>query len=294
MNHLRPVTNLIFSILVTFLSALTTLPLVFVGIISISSESSIAKKGYSFFPQQLSLDAYRYLIRSLDTIGRSFLVSVFVTVLGTLISLWLISTMAYVISRYDFAFRRFYTILILIPMFFSGGLVASYAVNTQLFALKNSIWALVLPQACSGWYIIVMRTYFSNNIPEDIIDAARIDGAGTLRIFCEIVIPLSKPVFAAIGLFEAISYWNSWYNAMLYLRPEHQELYPLQYLLYSIQRNVEFMSTNDMISGALVASMPTEAFRMAIVVVITAPILLTYPLVRKYFIKGMLIGGLKG
>ncbi len=282
------------SIPVTILSALTVLPLAFVGVISISSEASIAAKGYSFFPQQLSLDAYRYLIRSIDTIGRSFNVSVAVTALGTLISLWLISTMAYVLSRDDFAFRRFYTVLILIPMFFGGGLVAPYVVNTQLFALKNSIWALILPQACSGWYIIVMRTYFRNNIPAELIDAARMDGAGTIRIFSSIVVPLSKPIFAAIGLFEAFSYWNSWYNAMLYLRPEHQELYPLQYLLYSIRKNVEFMSTNDTISGALVTNMPTEAFRMAIVVVITIPILLTYPLVRKYFIKGMLIGGLKG
>ncbi|MBR6158966.1 MAG: carbohydrate ABC transporter permease, partial [Lachnospiraceae bacterium] len=230
MNHLRPVTNLIFSILVALLSVLTVLPLVFTGIISISSEASIAAKGYSFFPQQLTLDAYRYLIRSIDTIGRSLLVSVVVTALGTLISLWLISTMAYVLSRDDFIFRRFYTILILIPMFFGGGLVASYVVNTQLFALKNSIWALILPQACSGWYIIVMRTYFRNNIPAELIDAARMDGAGTVRIFNSIVIPLSKPIFAAIGLFEAFAYWNSWYNAMLYLRPEHQELYPLQYL----------------------------------------------------------------
>ena len=252
MNHLKPLTNFLFSILVAFMSVLTVLPLIFVGIISISSEESISRKGYSFFPQQLSLDAYRYLIRSIDSIGRSFLISVVVTVLGTLISLWLISTMAYALSRDDFIFRRLYTVMILIPMFFGGGLVASYVVNTQVFMLKNTVWALILPQACGGWYIIVMRTYFRNNIPSELLDAAKIDGAGTLRIFCEMVIPLSKPIFAAIGLFEAFSYWNSWYYAMLYLRPEHKGLYPLQYLLYSIQKNVEFMATNDMISGALI------------------------------------------
>ena len=293
MNRIRPSVNVILSVLAGLVSVLTILPLVFVAIISFSAESSISHKGYSFIPETLSLDAYRYMLKSIDYIGSSFLLSVAVTAVGTFVSLWLISSMAYVLCRTRGGLKRFYTILILIPMFFGGGLVASYVVNTQLFALKNSFFALILPQACSSWYILVMRTYFRDNIPADLLDAARIDGAGPFRIFASVVIPLSKPILATIGVFEAFAYWNSWYYAMIYIRPEHKELYPLQYVLYSIQKNAEFMATNDTISGAVITKIPTETFRMAVVVIITVPILVTYPLIRKYFVRGMMIGAIK-
>lgn len=293
MNRIRPASNIIFSALAGLMSVLTILPLFFVVIISFSEEGSIARKGYSFIPDAFSLDAYRYMLKSIDYIGRSFLLSVAVTAAGTLVSLWLISSMAYVMCRAGGGMRKFYTILILIPMFFGGGLVASYVVNTQLFALKNSFFALILPQACSSWYILVMRTYFRDNIPADLLDAARIDGAGPFRVFASVVIPLARPILTAIGMFEAFAYWNSWYYAMIYIRPEHKDLYPLQYVLYSIQKNAEFMATNDNISGAVMTRIPTETFRMAVVVIITVPILVTYPLIRKYFVRGMMIGAIK-
>ena len=181
----------------------------------------------------------------------------------------------------------------LIPMFFGGGLVASYVVNTQLFGLKNSFFALILPSACSSWYILVMRTYFRNNIPEDVYDAAQLDGAGTFRTFFHIVLPLSRPIFVTIGIFEAFAYWNSWYYAMLYISTDHKELFPLQYVLYSIQKNIEFMATNENISGAVTVELPSETFRMAVVVIIVVPIMLTYPFLRKFFIKGMTSGAVK-
>jgi putative aldouronate transport system permease protein len=274
-------------------SIFTILPLVFVVIISFSAETSIVSKGYSFMPSEWSLDAYRYLLGSMNYIGRSFLLSIAITVLGTMLSLWLIGTMAFVLSQSGFCFRKLYTILIIIPMFFGGGLVASYVVNTQLLGLKNNLFALILPQACSSWYILVMRTYFRENIASELIDAAKIDGAGVFRIFMEMVIPLSKPIFTTIGLFEGLGYWNSWYYAMIYIRPEHKELYPLQYVLYSIQKNAEFMTTNDNISGAIVARIPTETFRMAVVVIITIPVIIAYPMINKRFAKGMMIGAIK-
>ena len=286
-------TNMVFSLTAVFLGILTVLPIVFVIIISFTSEASIAEHGYSFWPASWSLDAYRYLIKSIDYIGRSFLLSAAVMVFGTLLSLWLISTMAYTLSRRDFPLRRLYTVLILIPLFFSGGLVASYVVNTQLFGLKDSFLALILPSACSTWYILVMRTYFRNNIPEELYDAAQIDGAGTFRLFFRIVLPLSKPILVSVGLFEAFAYWNSWYYAMLYISPNHKELYPLQYVLYSIQRNIEFMATNENISGAVVMELPAETFRMAVVVITVAPILITYPFFRKFFVKGIMTGAIK-
>ncbi len=293
MNRIKPATNCIFSMLAILISALTILPLVFVVIISFSSEESIAAHGYSFLPKTLSLDAYRYLWKSIDYIGRSLATSVIITIVGTLLSLWLIATMAFVLSQNNFYYKKIYTMLIIIPMFFGGGLVAGYVVNTQLLGLKNNILALILPQACSSWYILVMRTYFHENIESELLDAARIDGAGIFRIFLGIIIPLSKPIFTTIGLFEAFGYWNSWYYALLYIRPEHMELYPLQYLLYSIQKNAEVMSTNSNISGGVLAKIPTESFRMAVVVIITIPVIVTYPMIRKFFVKGIVTGAIK-
>lgn len=275
------------------LSILTLLPLVFVCIVSLSSEASIAKKGYSFFPSEWSLDAYRYLLRSIDYIGHSFLLSAGLTIAGTLLSLALISTMAFVLSRREFRYQKLFTVIILIPMFFSGGLAASYVVNTQLFGLKNTFWALLLPGACSSWYILVMRTYFRQNIPVEILEAAQIDGASLLRIFLQIVLPLSRPILITVGLFEAFGYWNSWYYAMLYISANHRELFPLQYVLYNLQKNVEFMATNENISGAVIMNLPTETFRMAVVVVIVLPLLICYPFFRNAFLRGLTVGAVK-
>ncbi len=294
MKIIRPRSNVFISLLAVFIAVVTILPIVFVFIISFSSEESIVKRGYSFIPKEFSLEAYKYLMSSMDIIGKSFLISIFIMIVGTALSLWLISTMAFVISRRDFRLQKLYMLLIIIPMFFSGGLVASYVVNTQLLNLKNNVLALILPGACSSWYILVMRTYFKNQIPEELLDAARTDGATTFRLFMQIVLPLSKPIMVTVGIFEAFAYWNSWYYAMLYISQNHSELYPLQYVLYSIQKSVEFVSHNDKISGTVVRHTPTESFRMAIVVIITIPVLIAYPLLQKYLEKGIMAGGLKG
>ena len=292
-NRVGKGTGLALSAMFLLLSVLTVLPLLFVLIVSLSSEASIAARGYSFFPTEWSLAAYRYLLRSIDYIGHSFLLSVLLTLAGTLLSLALISTMAFVLSRREFRFRKLFTALILIPMFFSGGLAASYVVNTQLFGLKNTFWALLLPGACSSWYIFVMRTYFRQNIPSEILESAQMDGASILRIFVQFVLPLSRPILITVGLFEAFGYWNSWYYAMLYIGAEHRELFPLQYVLYSLQKNVEFMAANEHISGAVIANLPTETFRMAVVVLIIAPIIVCYPFFRKAFLRGLTVGAVK-
>lgn len=293
MNRIKPASNVFFSLFALFISVLTLFPLLFVLVISFSSEASIALKGYSFFPTQFSLGAYRYLLDNIDYIGRAFLLSSGITLAGTCISLWLIGTMAFALSQQRFCFCKAYTLLIIIPMFFSGGLVASYVVNTQVLGLKNNVLALILPQACSSWYILVMRTYFKENLVGDLLDAAKIDGAGTFKSFVSLVIPLCKPIFTIIGLFEAFAYWNSWYYAMLYIRPEHKELYPLQYVLYALQKNAELMATNDSITGAVITQIPAETFRMAVVVIITIPVIITYPLIRKHVAPGIMAGAIK-
>ena len=292
-NRVSSPVHLILCSLFLLLDILTVLPLVFVTIVSFSSEKSIATKGYSFFPLEWSLDAYRYMIKTIDYIGHSFLISCFITIIGTALSLFLISTMAFALSQPEFRYRKLCMVMVMIPMFFSGGLAASYAVNTQLYHIRDTLWALILPGACSSWYILVMRTWFRQNIPKEIIESARMDGASVYRIFWQFVIPLSRPIVITIGVFTALGYWNSWYYAMLYISQNRRDLFPLQYVLYNLQRTAEFMQTSDGMAGGVIMNMPSEAFRMAVVVIIIIPILVTYPFFRKFFIKGLTAGAVK-
>lgn len=282
--------NILCSILMITLAFFIVLPVILVIILSFSSEQSIAENGYRVIPSSFSLDAYRYIAMNIKDLLLSFGVTLFITVTGSALSLFLISTMAFVLSRKEFKLASFYTVLILIPLFFGGGLAASYAVNTQLLGLKNSILAMILPGACSSWYILVMRTYFKENIPGEVLEAAEMDGASVFRIFWQFVLPMSTPILVTVGLFEAFAYWNTWYEALLYIDTGHSFLYPLQYLLYTMQMRAEFASSGENVSGAVLKQIPTESFRMALVVIIIAPVLLSYPFFQKFFIKGLTSG----
>jgi len=296
-NRVKPMTNSLISLLFIMFAFAALIPLVFVLIISLSAESSIAEKGYSFFPQQWSTDAYLELWKSRAYIGRAFLNSIGITFVGTIMGLVLISTMGYTLSRPNFYFKKTYTWLIFLPMLFSGGLVASYMVNTQVYHLKNTYWILLLTGCCSSWYIIIMRTFFQTTVPDSIIESGKVDGASQLRIFLQLVLPVSLPVIATIGLFLTFSYWNAWYSAMLYITTNHKELYPLQYVLISIERNVDFLAKAEeylSATGGLAEKVRTETIRMAIVMVIVLPISASYPFFQKYFISGLTIGAVKG
>lgn len=294
-NRVKPATNVVISALFVLLGLMTFLPLVFVIIISFSSDASVAVNGYSFFPTEWSLDAYRYMWRSRDYIGRSFLNSIGITIVGTGLALALISTMGYALSRPSFRLKPLYTWMIFIPMLFGGGLVATYMVNTQIYHLKNTYWALILPGACSGWYIIIMRTFFTSTVPDSIIESGKIDGARQIRIFAQLVLPISLPVIATIGLFMTFNYWNAWYGAMLYLDSSHKDLYPLQYVLINIQKNMEFMQLMEEngVSGSSI-TLPTETFRMAVVTLVVLPIACSYPFFQRFFVGGLTIGAVKG
>ena len=292
-NAVSPGVQRVLVILFVLLSLAAILPMVFVTIVSFSSTESIAVKGYSFFPAEWSLSAYRYMLNKIDYIGHSMLISCLITVVGTVLSLTLISTMAFTLSREDFRLRKLYLAIVLIPMFFGGGLAAGYVVNTQLFHLKNTLWALILPAGCSSWYILMMRNYFRQNVPVEVLESAQLDGASILRVFLQFVMPLSGPVIITVGVFEAFGFWNSWYYAMLYLGSNHSELYPLQYVLYHLQKNAEFIASNENISGAVLKTLPTESFRMAMVVVTILPILISYPLFKKHFLRGLTIGAIR-
>ena len=294
-NRIKPVTNAVFSLIFIALAIMTFLPVVFVFIISISSEASIAQNGYSFFPAELSIESYKYLWQSKDYIGRAFFNSIGITLVGTMIGLCLTSTLGYVLSRPNYYMKGVYTWLLIIPMLFSGGLVARYMVNTQIYHLKNTYWAMILPGACSTFYVVVMRTFFQTTVPDSIIESGKIDGASQLRIFTQLVLPISLPVIATIGLFLTFNYWNAWYGAMLYVDSNHRDLYPLQYVLISIEKNISFMARNeDFFREDSMRNLPSETMRMAIVMVVVIPIACSYPFFQRYFVGGLTIGAVKG
>lgn len=283
--------NAVLSILVLLLSACMILPVVLILVISVSSEKSIVEKGYSFLPSEWSAGAYLYILKNAGNILRAFGVTFAVTIVGTILSLFLISTMAYVISNRYYRHRNILTVGVMIPMFFSGGLAASYAVNTQLFGLKNSYLALILPIACSSWYIIVMRTYFLRNIPEEILEAARLEGASAFRLYYQFVLPMSRPILLTVGIFEAFSYWNSWYENLIYTDSAHSELYMLQYILYNMEKSASYVTSNENISGAVMGDVPTQSLRMALASLIILPIIIVYPFFRRFFVRGLTAGG---
>lgn len=294
-TRVSPVTNVIFSFIFIILALLCFLPALLVCIVSFSSEVSVLHKGYSFFPDAWSVDSYAYLARQADYVGRAFLNSIGITVVGTCLGLILCSTMGYALSRPNYRLRGFFTWFVFIPMLFSGGLVASYMINAQVLGLKNTYWVLILPICCSSFYIIIMRTFFQTTVPDAIIESAKIDGARQIRIFVQIVLPISLPAIATIGLFYTFAYWNDWMMAKYYLNSNAQDLYPLQYVLIALESNIDFLTRNQQFMGPGEASnIPSETIRMAMVMVGVIPIACSYPFFQKYFISGLTIGAVKG
>ncbi|MGX7417545.1 carbohydrate ABC transporter permease [Carnobacterium gallinarum] len=286
--------DFLFNLLVAIFAFSCIFPFIFVIIISLTSEASLITNGYALIPKEWSFEGYRYLAEMKDQILQALFVTVFVTVVGTLVNVTFTSTYAYAISRPSFKYRRFFTVMALITMLFSPGMVPNYIVMTNMLQLKDTIWALILPMALSPFNIIVMRTFFKRSVPDAIIESAKIDGASELRVFLQIVLPLAVPGIATISLFAALGYWNDWFNALLYIQSDN--LVPLQYLLMKIQANIEYMTkaagmSAQMASGA--AAIPKEATRMAMVVISTLPIACSYPFFQKYFISGLTIGGVK-
>ncbi|GIP31500.1 carbohydrate ABC transporter permease [Paenibacillus sp. J2TS4] len=293
-HHFHPLTNWIMSLLLGIFTFMCIFPFIYVIIISFTDETTIVKEGFQLVPKAWSLDAYKYLWAVKDQLLRSYGVTIFITIVGTLISLALITFYAYAISRQQFKYRRFFTFLAFFTLLFSGGLVPSYIVATQFLGLKNTIWALILPLAMNAFYIIIMRTFFMRSVPEAILESARMDGASEWRIFYRIVFPLSLPGIATIALFSTLGYWNDWFNALLYI--DEPSLVPLQSLLMKIEANLEFMRQNIEISAmqqSLFNTIPADAAKMAMVVVATLPIAVSYPFFQKYFISGLTIGGVK-
>lgn len=295
MNRVKKGTNLSFNLLFILLAALCILPVIFVFMISISSEESIRQVGYSFIPVKFSGQAYAFLWNEHEMILNALLISVSVTTIGTLIGLFLNTAMGYSLSRPNFRLKSFYTWVIFIPMLFGGGMVANYVVNANILNLRNTIWALVLPLAGSSYNIVICKTFFKSTIPDSIIESARIDGATQFRTYRSIVLPVSKPLLATISLFMSFGYWNDWFQSSLYI--SQKSLVSLQALLNNIMRSLSYIANNPTAGLSLQQyrnQMPSESVRMAIAIVIVIPIACAYPFFQKYFISGLTIGAVKG
>ncbi|QTH41878.1 carbohydrate ABC transporter permease [Cohnella sp. LGH] len=293
-HRLSPVLNVTFNLIAGLFSLACVFPFLFIVILSFTDEKTLARNGYSLFPEKWSLEAYKYIFKAGDQLLRSYGVTVFVTIVGTVLSLIFISLFAYAISRKSFKYRTFFSFFAFFTMLFNGGLVPTYIVTTKLLGLQNSIWALIMPLAVNAFYIMIMRTFFSTMIPDAIIESGRIDGAGEFGIFLRLVIPLALPGLATIALFSTLGYWNDWFNALLYI--EDPSIVPLQSMLMRIENSMQFIlqnSSNPSIGIGVLQSMPQDTSRMAMVVLATGPIVLAYPFFQRYFIQGLTVGAVK-
>lgn len=283
------------NIVLLVLSASCIIPFILLLISSITDDSTITLYGYSFFPQKLSLDAYRYLYNQISVIGRAYGITIFITIVGTSISLVITSMLAYPLSRKDYPLHRIQMFLVFFTMLFNGGLVPTYLVYARMLNFKNTIFALIIPALLmNGFNVLLMRTFFSMNIPMAIIESAKIDGAGEFKIFIQIVMPLSLPIIATVGLLVGVGYWNDWNNGLIYIT--NPKLYSIQNLLNRVLLDMQYLANNTeaVQSGNAVAKLPTTTARMAIAVIGVIPILAIYPFFQKYFQKGMTIGAVKG
>ncbi|MDO3412338.1 carbohydrate ABC transporter permease [Saccharibacillus sp. CPCC 101409] len=295
-NRISKGMNVLFHLVFILLALVCIVPILVILSISFSSEDSIRQTGYHMLPTMFSTESYGFIIKQGGVILRAFGVSVLVTVLGTVIGVLLTASMGYVLSQQNYKLKGFLTWVVFIPMVFNGGLVSSYYINSNLLGLKDTIWALILPLAVSSFNVIICKTFFRSTIPDGIVESAEIDGASQLRIFFSIIMPISLPVLATIGLFLCFGYWNDWFQSMLYIN--NQDLYSLQALLNNLMSNVDALARNASTMGisyaSLVATMPKETARMAVAILIVLPVAFAYPFFQRYFIAGLTVGSIKG
>jgi putative aldouronate transport system permease protein len=287
--------DFVLNIIMILCTIACVLPLLIVFSASITEEKTVTMYGYSLLPRNLSLESYKYIFKNIGVILRAYGVTMLVTVVGSTLSLIIISLYAYPISRKDFKYRGTFTFIVFLTMLFNGGLVPWYMVYVNVLHINDTLMALILPYLMTPLYVLIMRTFFMTSIPEGIIEAAKIDGAGELQTFVRIVLPLAKPALATIGLFNVLTYWNDWYAPLLFINNE--KLFNLQYLMYRVDKAILYLSNNaSSINNAtqIMANLPSQTARMAMAVVAIGPIILAYPFFQKYFVEGLTIGSMKG
>ncbi len=283
-------------VLVVIFALFCLLPVVLVISASLTDEKALVADGYRLFPSQLSFASYTYLWRQRAMIGRAYMISIIVTVTGTVLGVIFTAMCAYPLSRSSFRWRNLFTFLIFFTMLFNGGVVSSYIVWTRGFHIKNTLFALIFPNYLVGAFnIILVKNYYQNNIPASLIEAAKLDGATEGQVFRLIMVPLSKPVIVTITMFSSLAYWNDWTNGLYYINKK--ELFSVQLMLNEIQQNVMLLRTaNDRLGAASVnvADIPSNGVRMAIAIIALLPIMIIFPFIQKELIKGVVIGAVKG
>lgn len=293
MGRDRIIFNILSHVILAVLSAACLLPFLLVLSGSVSEQYAIQLHGYRLIPEQFSLEAYQMLFRIPEELLRAYGVTIFVTATGTLLGLWLTSMAAYVLASRDFRYRYQVSFFFYFTSVFGGGLVPWYIFNTKYLHFHNSMIALILPILVNVTYLLILKSYMMS-IPESLYESAKLDGAGDLRIYANIALPLSKAGLATVGLFIALNYWNDWYNAMLFLDEGRRDMYPLQYFLNNILTKAQAMNAAAARSGIPASDVPSEPMKLAMTVVATGPIILLYPFLQKYFVKGVTIGAVKG
>lgn len=283
------------NVVLTLLTLFMVFPFLLLFMSSVTEENTLIMNGYSLFPQKFSLGAYQYIFQNGQKIFHAYGVTIFVTVVGTCINLWMSSMLAFGLSRKNLPFRRVITFYIFFTMLFNGGLVPTYMMYTGTFHIKNTIFAMIVPNLLmSAVNVLLVRTYFTNSIPDALYEAAEIDGAGQLRIYFRVALPLGKPILVTTGLFAALGYWNDWTNGLYYVNQE--KFWGIQNLLNKMISDVQALTSGLMSKemAGMLATMPSVSVRMAIAFVAMLPVLAVYPFLQKYFAEGIAMGAVKG
>ncbi len=292
----KPQPVLIFNL--ALFAAVCLIPMILVIIVSFSSEASIATKGFTFFPSEFTLDAYEFVLRSKDSLIKAYGITIYEALMGTVLAMFLTTMFAYTLSRKEFILKKVFVVFILIAMLFSGGPVSSFIVNSNTYGLRDNLLVLILPGCVSVFNAVIIRTFINSNVPDSLIEAARIDGAGETYIFFKIVFPLLMPVIASLGFMAAVGHWNEWETSMLYF--DDKNFYTLQRVLQDIENQITEIKRQisqgqaDFTTIQLAKNLPSDACRMAFLIFTMGPILVVYPFFQKYFIKGMTVGAVKG
>lgn len=287
--------NRVATIVLTAFVVIALLPILLIVIASFTSETALIQNGYSYLPKAWSLDAYYYMVKQGVVIVRSYGVSFLVTIVGTGLSVLLTTMLAYPMSRKSFKYRNVLAFFVFFTMLFNGGIVPSYIMWTRILHIKNTIWALILPNyLVTAFNVILVKNYYANSIPDSLVEAAQIDGAKELTIYTKIMLPLAVPTVATISLFTGLCYWNDWTNALYYI--DSEKLYSIQQLLMKIMNNIQALRSNSNASllGTGSVDLPGTSIRMAMAVIGILPIMMVYPFVQKYLVRGVVVGAVKG
>lgn len=287
----KQVYSIIANVALILCGLIVVIPILIVFMSSFSEESAAIKYGYTIWPRQFSLDAYRYVASKFDVIGCAYLITVVVTIVGTTLSLLITACLGYGLSQKNLPGRKFFMFMVFFTMLFNGGLIPTYYFYTNVFHVKNTYFAYIVPGLlCNAFNVILLRNYFSNSVSAALRESAKIDGCGEFKIFWTIIVPLSTPILATVGLLNAIAYWNDWQNGLYYMDDANRA--SIQQVLRNMTNNISYLSNTSSLPSAS-RQIPGVTVRMAIAVLSMVPLMAAFPFFEKYFVKGISIGAVK-